>query len=59
MEKTGHQLEISVNRELQLLQKENVGYNVGSGLIINQAEGDFDIWKRLIINDNFFQTFSF
>ena len=43
--------------ELQLLQKENIGYNVGSRLSINKAEGNFDVWKRLIINDNFSDVF--
>lgn len=43
--------------EFQLFNDENVGYNVGSGLKIYKADGNFDQWHRLFINDNFSDVF--
>ncbi len=44
---------IDDNYELQLLETDNIGYSAGTVLKINKAEGNFNIWNRLILNDTF------
>jgi len=48
---------ISDNYELQFIEAESIGYSSGTGLKINKADGSFDVWNRLIINDNFSDVF--
>ncbi|MBK7629378.1 MAG: hypothetical protein IPJ23_01400 [Ignavibacteriales bacterium] len=48
---------ITDNYELQFMKQNNIGYSAGNGLKINKAEGNLDIWNRLIINDNFSDVF--
>ncbi len=48
---------IDDNYELQFLQQNNIGYSVGTTLKINKAEGNLDIWNRLILNDTFSDVF--
>lgn len=43
--------------ELQFIKEDNIGYNAGSGLRISKAEGNLDLWYKLIINDNFADVF--
>ncbi len=43
--------------EIQLFKQENIGYNTGSGLKIYKADGDLDVWHKLIINDDFVDVF--
>jgi len=43
--------------EIQFFPEELVGYSAGTGLRILKAEGDFNIWRKVIINDNFSDVF--
>jgi photosystem II stability/assembly factor-like uncharacterized protein len=45
------------NYELQFTAQNTIGYSVGNSLKLNKAEGNLDIWNRLIINDNFSDVF--
>jgi photosystem II stability/assembly factor-like uncharacterized protein len=44
---------IDDNYELQFFEEDNIGYSAGTILKINKAEGNFNIWNRLILNDTF------
>ena len=44
---------IDDNYELQFFKADNIGYSAGTVLKINKAEGNFNIWNRLILNDTF------
>jgi photosystem II stability/assembly factor-like uncharacterized protein len=44
---------IDDNYELQFFEEDNIGYSAGTVLKINKAEGNFNIWNRLILNDTF------
>jgi photosystem II stability/assembly factor-like uncharacterized protein len=48
---------ISDNYELQFLLQDNISYSAGTGLKINKSDESFDIWNRIIINDNFSDVF--
>ncbi len=39
--------------EFQFLFNNNIGYSAGTGLQISKSENNFDVWHRLIINDEF------
>ncbi|GBD86219.1 Ycf48-like protein [bacterium BMS3Abin03] len=39
--------------ELEIFPEENTGYNAGAGLKIYKAEGNLDVWSKLIINTDF------
>ncbi|MCL4278086.1 MAG: T9SS type A sorting domain-containing protein [Ignavibacteriaceae bacterium] len=43
--------------ELQYIEEGRTGYNTGTGLKLWKAEGSYDVWKRMIINDNFADVF--
>jgi photosystem II stability/assembly factor-like uncharacterized protein len=43
--------------EIQFFNKKNIGYDAGSGLRIFKAEGNLDIWHKLIINDDLADVF--
>lgn len=43
--------------ELQLFPQANIGYDVGSYLRIFKANGNFNVWNKLIINDDFSDVF--
>lgn len=43
--------------EINLFPDELTGYAAGTGLKINKAEGNLDIWHKLIINENFTDVF--
>src|SRR5574338_1233542 len=43
--------------EIQIFKQENIGYDAGSSLKIYKAEGNLDIWHKLIINDDFVDVF--
>lgn len=39
--------------ELQLFGQQNIGYDAGSYLRIFKANGNLDLWNKLIVNDDF------
>ncbi len=43
--------------ELQYFAEGRIGYNAGTGLKLWKAEGNYDVWHRMIINDNFADVF--
>ena len=43
--------------EIQLFSRQNIGYDVGSGLRVYKADGNLDSWHKLILNDNFSDVF--
>ena len=43
--------------ELQLFSPQNIGYDAGSYLRIFKANGNLDLWNKLIINDDFSDVF--
>ena len=43
--------------EFQLLPEANIGFSAGTGLKIFKAEGDIDLWHKLIINDDLTSIF--
>ncbi|HLG31794.1 MAG TPA: YCF48-related protein [Ignavibacteriaceae bacterium] len=48
---------ISDNYELQFFEENDIGYSAGTELKLAKAEGNLDVWNRLIINDNFSDVF--
>ena len=43
--------------ELQYFAEGRIGYNAGTVLKLWKAEGSYDVWQRMIINDNFADVF--
>ena len=43
--------------EFQLFPEQSIGYSAGTGLKLFKAEGDIDVWHKLIINDDFTDVF--
>jgi photosystem II stability/assembly factor-like uncharacterized protein len=43
--------------ELQYFEQGRIGYNAGIELKLYKTEGNYDLWQRLIINDNFADVF--
>jgi photosystem II stability/assembly factor-like uncharacterized protein len=43
--------------ELQYLEQWRTAYNAGTELKLWKAEGNYDVWHRMIINDNFADVF--
>ncbi len=43
--------------ELQFFPEELIGYAAGTGLTVTKADGDLNIWRKAILNDNFSDVF--
>ena len=43
--------------EFQLFPEQSIGYSAGTGLKLFKAEGDIDVWHKLIINDDLVDVF--
>jgi len=43
--------------EMQFFEEDNIGYSAGTELRIYKTEDNFDVWNRLIKNDNFADVF--
>jgi photosystem II stability/assembly factor-like uncharacterized protein len=43
--------------EIQLYPEYEIGYAAGTGLKIDKADGNLDVWNKLIINDDFYGVY--